>query len=79
MAQILVRNLEAQVVKKLKERAREAGRSLQVEARFILEKEANAPQVDMETARKLAEEFRKKFKGRKFSDSADLIREDRDR
>ena len=79
MAQILVRNLDAGVVRKLKERARKAGRSLQAEARFILEKEANSPQVDMETARKLAEEFRKKFKGRKFSDSADLIREDRDR
>lgn len=79
MAQILVRNLEAGVVRKLKERARKAGRSLQAEAKFILEKEANSPQVDMEAARKLSEKIRRMFKGRKFDDSADLIREDRDR
>ena len=29
--------------------------------------------------RELCEQFRKRFKGRKFPDSADLIREDRDR
>jgi hypothetical protein len=33
----------------------------------------------METARKLMDEFRSRFKGRVFSNSVDLIREDRDR
>ncbi len=79
MAQILVRNLDAKVVKKLKQRARKAGRSLQAEARMILEKVATSPQVDMKAARELAESIRKRFKGRKFPDSVELIREGRDR
>jgi len=79
MAQILVRNLDAKAVKKLKERARKAGRSLQAEAKMILEKEANSPKVDMETARRLCEKWRRRFKGRKFPDSVELIREGRDR
>ena len=36
MAQILVRNLDPKVVKRLKKRAREGGRSLQAEAKMIL-------------------------------------------
>jgi len=35
--------------------------------------------MDMETARKLLEKIRPRFKGRKFPDSLELIREDRDR
>jgi len=53
MAQILVRKLDEEVVKRLKERASENGRSI--------------------------EELQKRFEGRPFPDSADLIREDRDR
>lgn len=79
MAQILVRNLDKKVVERLKKRAREDGRSLQSEVKFILEKAALEPKVDMERVRKILEEFRKPFKGRKFSDSVELIREDRNR
>ncbi len=77
MAQILVRNLGKEVVERLKKRAMEDGRSLQSEVKLILEQAALEPKVDMETARRMLEEFRKRFKGRKFSDSARLIREDR--
>ncbi len=79
MAQILVRNMDERVVERLKERARKDGRSLQTEVKLILEQAASEPKVDMEAARALVEDIRKKFKGRKFPDSVELIREDRDR
>ncbi len=83
MAEILVRDLDDAVVEKLRKRAEEAGLSLEAEAKLVLEQSAdvlpsNPHQVDMATALKLADEFRARFKGRKFSDSAELIREDRD-
>jgi len=77
MAQILVRNLDEGVVERLKNRAKREGRSLQAEVKIILEQ---AAKVDMETARRLADDFRERvLKGRRFSDSARLIREDRER
>lgn len=79
MAQILVRDLKKKVVERLKARAKEDGRSLQSEVKFILEQAAYEPKVDMETARKICEEFRRKFKGRKFPDTLELIHEDRAR
>jgi hypothetical protein len=47
--------------------------------KLILEQAAYAPTVDMAEARKISEEFRRMFKGRKFPDTVELIREDRDR
>ncbi|NOZ20129.1 MAG: hypothetical protein GXP25_03470 [Planctomycetes bacterium] len=79
MPQILVRNLKPKVVQRLKALARQEGRSLQAEVKMILERAADTPHVDMARARKLCEEFRARFKGRRFSDSAKLIRKDRDR
>lgn len=79
MAQILVRDLDQETVERLKRRAREDGRSLQSEVKHILSQAAQEPIVDMETARALVENIRKKFKGRKFPDSVELIREDRNR
>ena len=79
MAQILVRGLEEDFVKKLKERACRHGRSLQAEIKLILVETVNEEQWDADTALKKLDAFKRRFKGRKFSDSADLIREDRDR
>jgi len=79
MAQILVRNLSKDVVERLKKRAMEDGRSLQSEVKLILEQAALEPKVDMETARKISEEFRRRFKGRRFPDTVELIHEDRAR
>ncbi|MBM4030481.1 MAG: hypothetical protein FJ291_01700 [Planctomycetes bacterium] len=76
MAQILVRDLDDVAVERLKARARQEGRSLQAEAKLILEQ---ASLLDMQTMRKRLDAFRRRFGGRRFSDSADLIREDRDR
>ncbi len=79
MAQILVRNLDETIVQRLKRRAREKGRSLQAEVRLILEQAAREPKMDMETALKTSESFRRRFKGRKFPDTVGLIREDHGR
>jgi hypothetical protein len=75
MAQVLVRQLDDKVVDRLKKRAKEHGRSLQSEVKTILEEAV----PDYEAAWKRIEGFRKRLKksGRKFSDSAALIREDR--
>lgn len=79
MAQILVRNLDQETVDKLKEQARLHGRSLQQEAKRLIEEAANEPRLNNETALKQIKEVRKLFKGKKFPDSVKLIREDRDR
>jgi plasmid stability protein len=76
MAQIIVRNLDDAVVERLKARARDNDRSLEAEVRQILEQSAK---VDMAQARQIVMERRRKLQGRKFADSVDLIREDRDR
>lgn len=77
MAQILVRDIEPETIKRLKDRAKQHKRSLQGEAKYILEEAAQ--KMTMEEAMERAKHWRKKFAGRKFSDSAELIREDRDR
>ncbi|MGE3978308.1 MAG: hypothetical protein AB7F94_12055 [Nitrospira sp.] len=78
MAQVLVRNLKDTVVARLKKRAKTQGRSLQAEVKTILEEAAKEGSADFW---KEAERIRERLKrsGRKFSDSAELIREDRDR
>lgn len=77
MAQILVRNLDKSVVKKLKKRAKGNDRSLQAEVKMILEREANEPKLDLQALRKVADEICSRFDGRKFTDSVELLREDR--
>jgi antitoxin FitA len=77
MAQVLVRQLNDKVVDRLKKRAKEHGRSLQSEVKTILEEAV----PDYERAWKRIDSLRLRLKGsgRKFGNSADLIREDRDR
>lgn len=77
MAQVLVRQLDSKIVLRLKKRAKAHGRSLQSEVKMILEEAV----PDYEAAWKRIEGFRKKMakSSRTFTDSADLIREDRDR
>lgn len=76
MTQMLVRDLPPEVVGRLKERARSNGRSLQKEVRAILEGAAET--YTMTEAREVTGRWQERFAGRKFSDSAELIREDRD-
>lgn len=76
MAQVLVRDLDKTMIERLKARAEQHGRSLQVELKTILEQAARQDMID---ARRLAERIRKKLAGRPHSDSVELIREDRER
>ncbi len=76
MADVLVRKLDDKLVKRLKKRAEEHGRSLQGEVKVILEEAAARPTAGEQ--RKRLERVQKMFAGRIFSDSTDLIREDRD-
>jgi antitoxin FitA len=76
MGQVLVRNLSTEVVRKLKIRAQQHRRSLQEELKDILEQAARQNAKDVQAK---VNEVRKLFAGRKFSDSSDLIRQDRAR
>lgn len=77
MADILVRGLKTETVERLKARAKEHGRSLQGEAKRVLEQAAGA---DAQEIAAMLDRWRDRFAGREFADSsADLIREDRDR
>jgi plasmid stability protein len=77
MAQLLVRDIEPETIERLKARAKQHKRSLQGEAKSILEEAAQ--KMTMEEALKRARKIRKSFGDRKFLDSAELIREDRER
>jgi plasmid stability protein len=74
---VLIRDVDETTLSQLKERARSHGRSLGVELRLILEQVAK--QVDMVTARALAEQMTRSLQGRQHIDSAELLREDRGR
>jgi len=76
MAQVLIRELDDDVVTRLKERARRNGRSLEAELRGILEQAAPANFAD---ARALAARLRRRLAGRTYGDSAASIAEDRRR
>jgi plasmid stability protein len=77
MASVLVRDLDPAVIERLKARAQEHGRSLQKELKAVLEQAAS--QGTWAEARSSIERVRKRFAGREFSDSTELIREERDR
>ena len=76
MAQVLIRDVAPEVVERLKARALRNHRSLESELRLICETAVEEPAVDM-----LAEvdRVRMLFSGRTFSDSAELLHEDRTR
>lgn len=76
MASIVVRGLDEGTIYRLKERARLNERSLQQEVKEILERTAGT--LTMPEARQLAERWRRRLRGRSFSDRTRLIREDRD-
>ena len=75
MAQLLVRDVSDAVVAELQKRAARNGRSAEAEHRAILEQSLKPKNENFwEDATKLREALR----GRKFTPSEDLIREDRD-
>jgi len=76
MARVLIRDLDERTIMKLKERAARNNRSLQAELHSIVERAAS---VDMVDSRAAAARLRRKLSGRRHSDSAALIAEDRRR
>jgi antitoxin FitA len=77
VAQLLVRDLDDAVLIRLKERAHRNGRSLDAELRAVLEDAAS--QYTRSEALAVFRSWQLRFADRSFSDSAELIREDRGR
>ncbi|HEY5336684.1 MAG TPA: Arc family DNA-binding protein [Rhizomicrobium sp.] len=77
MAQLLVRDLSEETVAALKKRAKEHGRSAEAEHRAILEDVLKQKKDDFwkEVDRAFQE---LKESGRTFSDSTEMVRQDRD-
>jgi plasmid stability protein len=75
MTDVLIRDVDAGTLKRLKARAKRNRRSLQNELKLLLDKAAG-PSVSefLDLARRNRDEL-----GRRFDDCTDLIREDRDR
>lgn len=77
MSQLLVRNLSTETIEKLKHRAQTNHRSLQAEVALILEQAANIQATDFwHNAKQIREQLMQSRKV--FSDSSELIREERD-
>ena len=75
MANVLVRNLDDDVLKALKAAAKAHGRSLQAEIHEVLR---NASAKRLAETRRLSARWLKRLRGSSQTDSATLIREDRD-
>jgi plasmid stability protein len=78
MAEILIPDLDDKVLTRLRQRAAVHGRTAEAEARVILQEVLQQRPADAWAG---AEAIREGLaaSGRSFSDSADLLREDRDR
>jgi plasmid stability protein len=76
MGQLLVRNVDEDLIRRLKERAATHGRSAEAEHRIILEQ---ALRSGGESFTERAAKWRRLTAGRETTDSAELIRADRDR
>jgi antitoxin FitA len=76
MGQLLVRKVDDDLIRRLKERAAMAGRSAEAEHRLLLEQ---ALRPGKPSFAERARRHREALRGRVHSDSAELIREDRDR
>jgi antitoxin FitA len=75
MPNLLLRDLDADVLKALKRTAKAKGRSLQAEIHDIL---GRASRADLARTRRLSSHWLRKLHRRKHTDSTALIREDRD-
>lgn len=75
MPNVLVRDLDEEVLKRLKSAAKAHGRSLQAEIHDVL---AAASARSLAETRRISARWLKRLQGRSHSDSTALIREDRD-
>jgi plasmid stability protein len=77
MADLLIRDLKPATHELLRRRAEASGRSLQAEVHSILDSATRASDVD--AARELADRIAARLSDRQHPDSAELVREVRDR
>jgi plasmid stability protein len=77
VADVLVRGLSPKILARLKSQAKRRGRSLQAEMKEILERAARMP--DESDIPEGIRRVRAMLRGKRFSDSTLLIREDRER
>ena len=75
MPNVLVRDLDAEVLKQLKAAAKAHGRSLQAEIHDVLRR---AGTRNLAETRRLSARWLKRLRRSRHSDSVELIREDRD-
>jgi antitoxin FitA len=78
MSALVIPDLDEATLARLRERATTHGRTVETEARAILTAALQAPPADPWAAANAIRE-RLAASGRTFSDSAELLREDRDR
>lgn len=76
MTQLLIRNVDAETITRLKARARRNHRSLESELRLILEEAGDVRVINRMDE---VDKIRLLFGNRSFDDSTTLLREDRDR
>ena len=76
MAQVIIRNIDEDVMRRLRSRAARKGVSLECELRAIL---TEAARRDRTGSRERAAALRRKLAGRRHSDSTVTIRKDRSR
>lgn len=74
MPDMLVRGLDKKALARLKARAKRHGRSLQSEAKLLLEQASGGEEVAA-----MLERWRRRLQGRRFTDSVQIIRADRRR
>ena len=74
MPDVLIRNIQAPVLNRLKRCAKQNRRSLQAELRLILDRAAGPNEVSFDEAVRFADEMRERFRGRVTDDSMDIIR-----
>jgi plasmid stability protein len=75
MPNVLIRDLDENLLERLKKAAAENGRSLQAEMHAALERAALR---SMAHTRRISEKWLRELGDRAHSDSAELVREDRD-
>ena len=77
MGQVTIPDVDDDIIERIRVQAKARNQTLEAELRDIMY--LASKRVDAETARRAADEIRARLAGRVFSDSAELIREDRDR
>ncbi len=83
MTQLVISELNPEIIEKLKTLAHSQGRTLEAELKVILTAAVEAESSEFSAVKALAkqriEKARQNYAGRLFSDSAELLREDRQR